>query len=196
MTITMGKLSFSAILLLLSLCLCANPAQAREPERIMVMPVTAKSIDLEKHLAVFTAQVRTYFSNNSRMVMLGDDQLQSLLGASTGNNRQLLQVAGEKLGCQAALSVTLERYRERLGDEYSATDPASLAFSFRLINVADGKVLCFGQFDETQQPVSENVLTIGQAFKRGFKWITVGDLTGEALKRKFAACPELADPAP
>lgn len=181
-----------AIILLLSICILAKPATALETDKVVIMPVTAKSTNLEKNLAEFTAQIREYFGKDSRIVILGDDQLQSLLGASTGTSQQLLQVAGEKLGCQSALLVTLERYRERLGDEYSATDPASLAFSFRLINIADGKVTCFGQFDETQQPVSENVLTIGQAFKRGFKWITLGDLTKEALKHKFAGCPELA----
>jgi len=190
------KYSLLSIILLSGLCLWGNAATASEPQRVMIMPVTAKNADLERYLAAFTAHIKTHFGNDSRMLMLGEDQLQSLLGASTGNNQQLLQVAGEKLGCQAALSVTLERYRERLGDEYSATDPASLAFSFRLTNLADGKVTCFGQFDETQLPVSENVLTIGQAFKRGFKWITIADLTGEALKRKFSACPELTAPVP
>jgi len=193
MRTTMTKHSLIAIILLLSVSIWGKPATALETDKVVIMPVTAKSASLEKNLAEFTAQIRTYFGNNPRIVMLGDDQLQSLLGASTGTNQQLLQVAGEKLGCQSALLVTLERYRERLGDEYSATDPASLAFSFRLINVADGKVTCFGQFDETQQPVSENVLAIGQAFKRGFKWITLGDLTKEALKHKFASCPGLAD---
>lgn len=179
-------------LLFLVVVVWGNPAMAQEPGKIMVMPVKAKTVELEQNLPDFTAQVREYFKDNSRIVLLGDDQLQSLLGAATGTNRQLVQVAGEKLDCPSALQITLERYRERLGDEYSATDPASLAFGFQLINVADGKVICFGQFDETQQAVSENVLAIGKAFKRGFKWITIGDLTKEALKSKFTSCPGLA----
>jgi hypothetical protein len=169
-----------------------NPATAKEADKIMVMPFKAKTVELERNLPDFTARVREYFKDNSRIVLLGDDQLQSLLGAATGTNRQLIQVAGEKLGCTSALQITLERYRERLGDEYSATDPASLAFAYQLLNVADGKVICFGQFDETQQAVSDNVLTIGKAFKRGFKWITIGDLSKEALKSKFTSCPGLA----
>lgn len=191
----MIKRCLLAITLLLGVSFLETTASAQESERVVVMPVTAKSVDLEKNLANFTTQIREYFVKDSRIVMLGDDQLQSLLGASTGTNQQLLQVAGEKMGCQSALLITLERYRERLGDEYSATDPASLAFSFRLINIADGKVICFGQFDETQQPVSENILAIGQAFKRGFKWINLADLTKEALKHKFTSCPGLVDSA-
>lgn len=174
----------------------ANPVMAQEPGKIVVIPPKAKSAELEQNLPDFTARVREYFKDNPRIVLLGDDQLQALLGTATGTNRQLVQVAGEKLGCPSALEITLERYRERLGDEYSATDPASLAFAYQLINVADGKVICFGQFDETQQAVSENVLAIGKAFKRGFKWITIADLTKEALKSKFSSCPGLAaDPA-
>lgn len=195
MIIAMSKHSLINIILLLCVSIWVKPAMGLATDRIIIMPVTAKSASLEKNLADFTSQIQTYFSNDSRIIIIGDDQLQSLLGASTGNNQQLLQVAGEKLGCQSALLLTLERYRERLGDEYSATDPASLAFSFRLINVADGKVTCFGQFDETQQPVSENVLAIGQAFKRGFKWISLADMTKEALKNKFSSCPGLVESA-
>lgn len=171
-----------------------NPVMAQEPGKIMIMPLQAKTVELEQNLTDFTAQIREYFGDSSRLVLLGNDQLDSLLGNTTGTNRQLVQVAGEKLGCTSALLITLERYRERLGDEYSATDPASLAFEYQLVNVADGKVICFGQFDETQKPVSENILEIGQAFKRHFKWITIADLTREALKRKFADCPELVAP--
>jgi hypothetical protein len=183
------------LLTLLALAAIAwgKPVAAQEAEKIMVLPLQAKTAELERNLPDFTARVKEYFGDNSRIVLLGDDQLQSLLGAATGTNRQLIQVAGEKLNCTKALQITLERYRERLGDEYSATDPATLAFEYQLINLADGKVLCFGQYDETQKPVSENVLDIGQAFKRGFKWITIADLTKEALKRKFTSCPGLVD---
>lgn len=185
------KFIFLAILLLPTMA-WANPGQ--DSTRIMVMPVQAKTAELEQHLPDFTAQLREYFGDSSRIVMLGNDQLESLLGNTTGANRQLVQVAGEKLGCTHALLITLERYRERLGDEYSATDSASLSFGYQLVNVSDGKVICFGQFNETQKPVSENILEIGQAIKRHFKWITVADLTREALKRKFTDCPELVAP--
>lgn len=185
------KFSFLAILLLPTM-IWANPAQ--EAERIMVMPVQANTAELEQNLPDFTTRLREYFGDNSRFVLLGHDQLESLLGNTTGANRQLIQAAGEKLGCTSALLITLKHYRERLGDEYSATDPASLAFEYKMVNVTDGEVICFGQFDETQKPVSENILEIGQAFKRHFKWITIADLTREALKRKFTDCPELVAP--
>lgn len=191
-----GKIGHLLALLLTATLWASSPVAAQEPERTMVMPVTAKNAETAQHLAEFTAQLREYFGKNPRVVMLGDDQLQALLDAATGTNRELVQVAGEKLGCRSALLITLERYRERLGDEYSATDPASLAFEFRLVNIADGQVVCFGQFDETQQAVSENILAIGRAFTRGFKWITVADLTREALPRKFTGCPELVSPEP
>ena len=180
---------------LAGLFLCAflwnSQSNAQEPGRTMLMPLTAKNAPLQKDLPDFTGLVREYFAGNPRIVILGADQLESLLGNTSGNNRQLLQVAGDKLGCTSALLITLNRYRERLGDEYSVTDPASLAFEYQLIDVATGKTICFGQFDETQKPVSENVLAIGQAFKRGFKWITVTDLAKEALQRKFDSCPDL-----
>jgi len=192
MTTVMSKKFRLWLVLLLAAILWVPSATAQEIDRIMIMPIKAKNTDLERNLPDFTARVREYFRDNARIVVLGGDQLESLLDNATGTNRQLVQVAGEKLNCQNALLITLERYRERLGDEYSVTDPASLAFAYQLVNVANGRVICFGQFDETQKPVSENVLAIGQAFRRGFKWVTIADLTKEALRRKFTSCPDLA----
>lgn len=189
--------SRSAILtILLALAtICPNGAPAEEAARIMVLPVEAGNLGAKEVLVNFTTLLQEYFAEQPQVVILSDDQLESLLGGATGNRQQLIRVAGEKLNCQAALLITLKRYRERLGDEYSATEPASLAFEFRLVNTIDGNLLCYGQFDETQQPVSENILAIGKAFKRGFKWITVAELTREGLRHKFESCPPLATTA-
>jgi hypothetical protein len=179
-----------ALLLALSTWVAESPAA--QGERIMMLPVKAKYLGMDKEVAAFTDLLQDHFAKQPRIVSLSEDQLQALLGNATGNRQQLIKVAGEQLNCQAALLITLERFRERLGDEYSATEPASLAFEYQLVGTADGKVLCYGQFDETQEPLSENILAIGKAFKRGFKWITVDELTREALNRKFESCPALS----
>jgi hypothetical protein len=90
-----------------------------------------------------------------------------------------------------AMVVTLTRYRERSGDEYSAEDPASLAFEFKLFNLTEGKTICSGRFDETQQPLTENILKLPQAIKRNFKWITVKKMATDAVREKFSECPAL-----
>jgi hypothetical protein len=177
--------------LLLALSTRIANAPAAESDRIMVLPVKAKYLGMDKEVVAFTELLQEYFSKQPRVVMLSEDQLQAVLGNATGNRQQLIKVAGEQLNCQAALLITLERFRERLGDEYSATEPASLAFEYRLVGSGDGKLLCYGQFDETQEPLSENILAIGKAIKRGFKWITVAEMTREALNHKFESCPAL-----
>ena len=179
------------LVVLLACCSGFDRARCEESERVVVLPVTAKNLEAEPDLAAFTALLQEYFADHQQVVLLSEDQLESLLGPATGNRQQLLRIAAEKLNCRAALVVTLERFRERLGDEYSTSEPASLAFEYRLVDTADDKLLCYGQFDETQQPVSENVLALGKAIKRGFKWITVAELTREALRRKFESCPPL-----
>ena len=187
----MRRSLFSLLVILLVVCSATDRVRAEEPARVMVLPVKAKNLEVEASLPAFTSQLREYFANRPEVVLLNDDQLEALLGTATGNRRQLIRVAGEKLNCGAALLITLERFRERLGDEYSASEPASLAFEYRLVATGDDKLLCFGQFDETQQPVTENVLDIGKAIKRGFKWITVAELTREGLRRKFESCAPL-----
>ncbi len=191
----MRRSLLAILIILLATCTVSANARAGEDERIMVLPVKAQNLEVETDLTAFTTLLQEYFADRQQVVLLSEDQLEALLGNATGNRQQLIQVAGEKLNCQAALLITLKRFRERLGDEYSVSEPASVAFEYRLVSTGDGKLLCFGQFDETQQSVMENILAIGKAIKRGFKWITVAELTREGLRSKFENCPALSSDA-
>ena len=46
----------------------------------------------------------------------------------------------------------MQRYRERIGDEWGAKSPASVAFVLDLIDVRRGDVIWTARFDETQKP--------------------------------------------
>jgi len=76
------KFSFLALLLLPAMVWATSPGQ--EPERIMIMPVQANTTELERNLPDFTTGLREYFGDNPRFVLIGDDQLESLLGNTTG----------------------------------------------------------------------------------------------------------------
>ena len=111
----MRRSLFLILTILMSICTWIAYASAAEGKRIMVLPVKAKNLGMEQEVTAFTALLQEYFVNQPQMVLLSEDQLETLLGNATGSRQQLIGVAGEQLNCQAALLITLERFRERLG---------------------------------------------------------------------------------
>ncbi len=97
----------------------------------------------------------------------------------------------QQVGGEAVLLVTLNRYRDRQGNEYSVAQPASVAFDYKLLEAGSGRTLCAGVFDETQRSLSENILDFARFSKRGFKWITGEALAREGMENRLSNCPYL-----
>jgi hypothetical protein len=91
---------------------------------------------------------------------------------------------------------TLFRYEERIGSSIGAEKPASVGFDVHLFRVRDEKMVWKGKFDETQKPLSENLLKIGSFVRRRASWLTAEELSSvgmdEMLKR-FPGSKELEE---
>jgi TolB-like protein len=95
---------------------------------------------------------------------------------------------GQQLGLDAVVIGGIYRYEQRQGSALGVQSPASAAFDAHLIQVADKKVLWSGRFDETQNPLSENLLKIGSFVKGGAQWVTVerwSEIGVESILRTF-----------
>lgn len=108
-----------------------------------------------------------------------------------GNGLERAQAIGAHLSCNALLETTISRYADRVGSQYSAEEPASVAFEYTLYEVEKGRVLCQGQFDEIQKSVMENLYNWSRASSRGFKWITAEQMLREGVHDKFSRCSYL-----
>jgi hypothetical protein len=75
------------------------------------------------------------------------------------------------------------RYRQRQGSAYGVTLPASVAFDMQLVSAASGTVLWSGSFDETQEPLSSNLLNWWQFWEAGPRWMTVEELSHLGVER-------------
>ena len=104
--------------------------------------------------------------------------------------RDLLLEMGRRLNADAVVGGTLFRFRQRVGGRYSAETPASVAFSLYLIRMADGRVVWDGNFDETQQALSENLFKISSFFKRGGTWLSAEELARNGLEEVMETFPE------
>jgi hypothetical protein len=109
--------------------------------------------------------------------------------------RSLIQV-GKTLNVDFILVGYLFRFEERIGSHIGAEKPASVGFDVHLIQLRDEKMVWIGKFDETQRPLSENLLKMGAFVRRKASWLTAAELSSvgmdEMLKR-FPGSKELEE---
>ena len=81
----------------------------------------------------------------------------------------------------------LFRFEQRVGSSIGVDKPASVGFDVHLVRLKDGKIVWTGKFDETQRPLSENLLKMGSFVRRKASWLTAEELSSvgmdEMLKR-------------
>ena len=91
-------------------------------------------------------------------------------------------------GQPAYLNVFIYRFQERRGGNFSVVQPASVGFHVHLFE--DGHLKDVFVFDETQQPLSDNIFRFFTFLKRGGKWITAGELAREGVHKAVDALSE------
>lgn len=103
--------------------------------------------------------------------------------------RDLLLQMGRKLNADAVVSGKIFRFRQRVGTSYAVDTPASVAFSMYLLRVTDGDMIWAGNFDETQRPLSDDLLQISTWAKRGARFLTAEELAHFGLTKVLATFP-------
>jgi hypothetical protein len=93
----------------------------------------------------------------------------------------------------AVLTGIITRYDDRQGSALLVDHPASVAYEAYLISARDGEILWRARFDETQQPLLDNLLLIGRFFKGGGVWQTNDTLARIGLERVVKTFPGIAE---
>lgn len=79
-------------------------------------------------------------------------------------------------------------WHERQGSGAGVTEPAHVRAEFYLINLKTKQIAKIVTFEEKQTGLVDNMLGVGDFFKRGAAWVTAEQLTQEAI---LAAIKEL-----
>jgi TolB-like protein len=90
---------------------------------------------------------------------------------------------GEMVYADAVIIGRVQRYRERVGEEWGAKSPASVAFVLDLVDVRRGDIVWSARFDETQKSLSENIFALGDITQRGVRWLSAEQLMAEGVKK-------------
>ncbi|OAG27948.1 hypothetical protein [Thermodesulfatator autotrophicus] len=162
----------------------------------------AGKITPDNQVSVEAAQKLTellyqYLADKPHIYLVPENQALSLwaevLSLHTGASAyKLIAEIGKRLGVDAVLYGKVFRFREREGTAFSVVKPASVAFALILVKVPEGKVIWRGWFDETQKPLSENILKIKLYGK--IRWLTAEELAERGLKQVLAKFPYLNPP--
>ena len=94
-----------------------------------------------------------------------------------------LKRIGERVYADAVMMSRVQRYRERVGDEWGAKSPASVAFILDLVDVRRGDIVWTARFDETQKSLSESIFSLGDVSQRGVRWLSADQLANEGVKK-------------
>jgi hypothetical protein len=87
----------------------------------------------------------------------------------------------------------LFRFEERIGSHIGAEKPASVGFDVHLIRLKDEKMVWTGKLDETQRPLSENLLKIGSFVRRKASWLTAEELSSVGMDEMLMRLPGLKE---
>jgi hypothetical protein len=97
---------------------------------------------------------------------------------------------GKELSANFIMIGFLFRFVERIGSSLGVERPASVGFDIHLFRVRDEKMVWNGSFDETQKPLSENLLKIGAFIKGKASWLTAEELAGLGMDGMLKKLPE------
>jgi phosphatidylglycerophosphatase A len=101
----------------------------------------------------------------------------------------LAQRLAHELRSDSVLMGWVFRYGERVGNAWGARQPASVAFVALLFDGGDGKLLWRGRFDETQKPLSEDMMGLSSFVQRGGRWVTARELAADGVNRVLLSFP-------
>lgn len=85
----------------------------------------------------------------------------------------------------------LYRFEERVGASIGVEKPASVGFDLHLQRVRDGRIVWTAKFDETQRPLSENLLRLGAFLRRGASWVKAEELASVGMDEALRTLPSL-----
>lgn len=164
------------------------PAQ---PASLTVKPSEAKTKEqLEAGSQIIDTLLTDYFRDHKNVHFISQTEFESLQAVQTGNSLYVAREAGRQLGYDTILVTEVSRYQDRTGTAYAVETPASVAFSFKLLAVANSQVVWSADFDQTQQPLFNNILQ-SRTTGSGFRWLTAPELTQAGVTKKLDSCSYL-----
>lgn len=88
---------------------------------------------------------------------------------------------GHKVLADAVMYGEIENYKERVGSDYAAASPASVAFTLYLLDIKSGQVVWNARFSKSQKALSENVFDVVAFVQNSGRWVRAHEIAAEGV---------------
>lgn len=144
-----------------------------------------------------TAQVYRVLADHTELRVVPDltvaDVVETPAVRRAGSLADRAVALGKEVGADGVIFGRVFRFQKRVGTEYGASQAASVWFELDLVAVATGDIVWHGDFDQTQEPLSSNLLKWWMFWRAGPRWISAGELAGLGVDRLFAQMTAAVD---
>jgi len=167
-------------------CIAVMPVQPSVDFEEIISPAEKKT--LKDGSQVMDGLLKQFLTGKANARFVAEGQGAGKRTEGVANNLVNARQIADQFKCNAVLETTLSQYADRVGGPYGAKESAAVTFTYRLYETGSGKVLCHGRFDEKQQSVMDNLLTLPKAQSRGLNWLTAEELLREGVKERLGQC--------
>jgi hypothetical protein len=109
------------------------------------------------------------------------DAMQKLPPTTTADIKQNADELGKKVAADAVLFGEIETYQERVGSDYAAASPASVAFTLHLLDLKSGQVIWSAKFEKSQKALTENVFNLAAFIQNSGRWVRAHEIAAEGV---------------
>jgi len=114
------------------------------------------------------------------------DAMQKMPPTTLGNLDENALKLGHDVSADGVIYGTVEKYKERVGMDYSAASPASVAFSLKFVDLKSGQVVWTAKFAKTQAALSQNLFDLANFVQRSARWVRAHEIAQEGVKEAVA----------
>jgi TolB-like protein len=163
--------------------------------KIAVMPLVDSPDQIDKTLPAdssgsVTAQLyaQATLAGGWQVVPEDDvgDALQQLPPTTIANMDANALALGKKLAADGVLYGTVNKYRERVGFEYSAQTPAAVAFTLNFVDEHSGQIVWTAKYSREQKALAENVFDLPTFIANKGRWVRAHDVAQEGVNASIA----------
>ncbi|MDO8433170.1 MAG: DUF799 family lipoprotein [Candidatus Binatus sp.] len=163
--------------------------------RVAVMPLIEEPVGTGDPLAPGAAEAVTAelysqvaIAGGWETVPLQDveDAMQKMAPTTAANEDQNALKLGHDVSADGVIYGTVERYKERVGMDYSASSPASVTFSLKFVDLKTQQVVWTGKFAKSQAALSENIFDLANFVQRSGRWVRAHEIALEGVKAAVA----------
>ncbi len=115
-----------------------------------------------------------------------DNAMQKMPPTTLGNLDENALRLGHDVSADGVIYGTVERYKERVGMDYSAASPASVAFTLKFVDLKSKQIVWTAKFAKSQAALSQNLFDLANFVQRSGRWVRANEIAQEGVKEAVA----------